>query len=108
MRRDDKLISCMNRSTQIVRAPPRSVEHGLPHRTGLRLGKLELDGCAACIAQKQQMAVGCSIRIGERVPDEHADRASLLIVPIRGSELVPGRMTPAHILVLSIDLACAF
>src|SRR5690606_40799741 len=108
VRGDDELTARVNRCTEIVRAPSCGIEHRLPHGACLRLRKLELDGRAARIAEKQQMAVGCSIRVRERMADEHADRTSIVIVPVRSGELMTVRMPPAHVFVLAIDLASAF
>src|SRR6185436_12173757 len=53
------------------------------------------------------MPVRGSMRISEGMADQHAERASVLVVPIAGVHLVTERMTPADVLVLAIDLTCA-
>src|SRR5688500_38477 len=54
------------------------------------------------------MSVRGSMRIRERVADQHAERARLLVVPVARIHLVAERMAPAHVLVLAIDLARTF
>src|SRR5678816_4485773 len=50
------------------------------------------------------MPVRGSMRIGEGMADQHAERPRVLVVPIAGIHLVTERMAPAHVLVLAIDL----
>src|SRR4051794_15180556 len=101
---DDAVFTRSNAIAEIVSSPARRIENDLPHRMGDRRGQLEVDLLGTGIAQKQQMPIRCSMRIGESLADEYADGARLLFVPIGGAELMTERMTPAHILVFAIDL----
>ena len=54
------------------------------------------------------MTIGSSVRVAKRLADQHTERACIAVVPIGRGHFMTSGMTPAHILVLAIDLTCAF
>jgi len=48
------------------------------------------------------VAVKRAMRIGKHMTDQHANRLCVPIVPVARRQLMPGRVPPAHILVLAV------
>src|SRR5690606_10412970 len=103
-RRDARDATLHDALAEVLVTPMRRVENDLPDDSGPGLRQMEIHRRVPGVAQEQQMPIGHAVRVGESMADQHPDGTGVPVVPIGSSQLMTQGMTPAHILVLAIDL----